>query len=375
MITINNKQYEYIENITIYDFIRKHNIFMPYFDETKYQNIKYDISYVEIEDIENVVDSKKTILEDNMNIYTTSKKVHDFLYNMVKNKKIELKEQSYQNITLNEDDYNILLCQPECYFECLEKYKDKGFNDIISTKLGHMIACVEMCNTIIERSIDKYDTGYSKPLVIMLQSIIELPEKYQLNIKPASEILSQLIKNFYKEKLRINKNINIIYVTKSVICLITHDARKLQYESYIDNIVEMNYFDVSNNKNSFDGKISKALYKEECPNIDVSMNFNIIFKLLQQMGFKENSLEISTNEYGKEIISGYNDMELKCLFTDKFLTGEEIESLGYDFIMITTRKQTMYINTDEGYLNDYNLNHIYRHILIKPGYSDVLKRK
>ena len=375
MITINNKQYEYIENITIYDYIRMHNIFMPYFDETKYQNIKYDISYVEIIGFDKVVNSKETILEDNMNIYTTSKKVHDFLYSRVKNKKVELKEQSYQNITLNENKYNILLCQPECYFECLEKYKNKGFNDIISTKLGHMIACIEMCNTIIERAIEKYDTGTSIPLVIMLQSIIDLPEKYQLNIKPASEILSQLIKNFYKEKLKINKKINITYVTKSVICLITHDARKLQYESYIDNIVELNYFDVTNNKNVFDGKVSKTLYKEECPNIDVSMNFNIIFKLLQQMGFKENSLEISTNDYGKEIISGYKDMELKCLFTDKFLTVDEIENLGYDFIMITTRKQTMYINTDEGYLNDYNLNKIYRHILIKPGYSDILKRK
>ena len=375
MITINYNEYQYIENITVYDFIRKHNIFMPYFDENRYQNIKYDISYVEIEGIEKVVNSKKIMLEDGMIIYTTSKKVHDFLYNRVKTKKVELKEQSYKTITLNEDDYNILLCQPECYYECLEKYKDKGFNDIISTKLGHMIACVEMCHTIMERAIVKYDTGTSVPLVMMMQSIIDLPKEYRLDIKPASEILSQLIKNFYKEKLKINKKINIVYVTRSVICLITHESRKLQYESYIDDIVELNYFNVTNSNKVFDGKFSKVLYKEECPNIDVSMNFNIVFKLLQQMGFKESSLEISTNEYGKEIISGYKDMSLRCLFTDKFLTVEEIESLGYDFIMIITRKQTMFLNSDEGYLNDYNLNQIYRHILNKPGYSDVLKRK
>ena len=374
MITINNKQYEFIENITLYEFIRMHKIFMPYFNETLYKNIKYDISYVELEGSKDVVNSKETYLEDNMIIYTNSKKVHTFLYNLVKEKKIELKEQSYQSITLNEDEYNILLCQPECYIECLEKYKDKGFNDIISTKLGHMIACVEMCNTIMERAIHKYDTGVRKPLVMMLQSIIDLPQKYQLNIKPASEILSQLIKNFYKEKLHINKKINIVYVTKSVICLITHEARNLQYNSYIDNIVELDYFDVTNNSNCFDETISKTLYKEKCPNIDVSMNFNIVFKILQQMGFKENSLEISTTSYGKEIISGYKDMKLKCLFTEHFLTVEEIEELGYDFIMITTRKQTMYINSDEGYLTDYNLNKIYKNILIRPGYSDILKR-
>lgn len=375
MITINYNEYQYIENITVYDFIRKHNIFMPYFDENRYQNIRYDISYVEIEGIEKVVNSKKIMLEDGMIIYTTSKKVHDFLYNRVKTKKVELKEQSYKTITLNEDDYNILLCQPECYYECLEKYKDKGFNDIISTKLGHMIACIEMCHTIMERAIVKYDTGTSVPLVMMMQSIIDLPKEYRLDIKPASEILSQLIKNFYKEKLKINKKINIVYVTRSVICLITHESRKLQYESYIDDIVELNYFNVINSNKVFDGKFSKVLYKEECPNIDVSMNFNIVFKILQQMEFKESSLEISTTEYGKEIISGYKDMSLRCLFTDKFLTVEEIETLGYDFIMITTRKQTMFLNSDEGYLNDYNLNQIYRHILNKPGYSDVLKRK
>ena len=68
-------------------------------------------------------------------------------------------------------------------------------------------------------------------------------------------------------------------------------------------------------------------------------------------------------------------MSLRCLFTDKFLTVEEIETLGYDFIMIITRKQTMFLNSDEGYLNDYNLNQIYCHILNKPGYSDVLRRK
>ena len=67
-------------------------------------------------------------------------------------------------------------------------------------------------------------------------------------------------------------------------------------------------------------------------------------------------------------------MKLKCLFTEHFLTVEEIEQLGYDFIMITTRKQTMYINSDEGYLTDYNLNKIYKNILIRPGYSDILKR-
>ena len=60
--TINNNEYQYIENTTVYQFIRKHNIFMPYFDENKYQNIKYDISYVEIVGYEKVVNSKETML-------------------------------------------------------------------------------------------------------------------------------------------------------------------------------------------------------------------------------------------------------------------------------------------------------------------------
>lgn len=374
MIYINNKSYDYIENITIYEFIQKHDIFLPSFDENKYDNIKHDISYVEIIGFEDVVNSKTTIIEDEMTIFTNSTKVHSYLYNLVKEKKSELKEQCYQEITLNEDEYNILLCQPECYEDCLSIYKERGFNDIISTKLGHMIVGCELCHNIINLSIKKYDKKKYKPLVVMLQSIIDLPSEYQFDIKPASEIVSQLIKNYYKEKLHIKKKINIIYVTRSVICLITHNARKMQYESYIDNIVEANYFTVTNNKDCFDGLFSNMIYKDNKTNLNVSINYNVIFKNLNQMGFKERSIEISTTEYGKEVVASYDALNLSFLFTDHFLTTEEIDKLNYDVIVITTRKQTMYANTDEGYLTDYNLNQIYRHVLIRPGYSSIFKR-
>lgn len=374
MIYINDKAYDFVENNTIYEFIRNNNIFLPYFNEEKYNEIKYDISYVEVKGYEQIINSKEQELIDGMEIYTNSTMVHTYLYNLVKEKKDELKKQCHQTISLNKNDYNILLCQPECYDICLEKYKDKGFNDIISTKLGHMIASTEICQSILELAKKKYDKEAYDPMVIMIQSIIDLPSRYQYNIKPAGEIMAQLIKNFFKEKLHINKNINIIYVTKSVICLITQETRKLQYETYIDNIVEVNHFDVVSSDNCYDGLFSKTLYKQDTTNLNVSLNYNVFFKILNQMGFKEESIEISTTSYGKEVIANYEGMEISCLFTDHFLTTEEIDNLEYDVIIITTRKQTMYVNSDDGYLADYNLNQIYRKLLVKPGYSNICRR-
>ncbi len=374
MVYVNNKSYEFIENCTIYEFIKANKIFLPSFDESIYKNIKYDISYVELEGTIDVINSKEIKLEDEMNIYTNSSKVHTYLYDLVKDKKDELKNQCYQQISLNPDEYNILLCQPECYETCLEQYKDKGFNDIVSTKLGHMIVSTEICQSILELAVKKYDKKPYDPIVIMLQSIIDLPTKYQFNIKPAGEIIAQLIKNYYKEILHIKKKINIIYVTKSVICLITHDARKLQYSSFIDNIVEVNHFDVIPNQNCFDGLISKAMYVEDCTDLSTSGNYNVVFNILKQMDFQELAMEISTVDYGKEVLATYEGMILKFLFTDRFLTASEIEELKYDAILITTRKQTMYVNADAGYLTDYNLNQIYRKVLIRPGYSNIFKR-
>lgn len=372
MVSINDQLYEYVDNITIFDFIRLHDIFLPTLDDSNSSLI--NLSCVEVKGIEDVVDAKATYLEDEMIIHTNTQKVYSYLHDVITSNKEALKRTSYKKIVLNPNEYNILLCQPECYLTCLKLYKNVGFNDIVSTKLGHMIISTEICQKILDSAVKKYDHLPYDTTVIMLQSIIELPKKYQINIKPACEISAQLIKNYYQEILHIKKKINIIYVTKSVIGLITHYGRIIQYGSFIDNIVFLDYFDVEKQDNSYDGLITKAMYIDNSTNLCTSSNYNVIFKMLNQMDFKEQSIEISTIDYGKEVIATYEGMVLKFLFTDLFLTTSEIEQLDYDAILIKTSKQTMHINQDDGYLLDYNLNYIYRKLLVRPGYKNIFKR-
>lgn len=371
---VNDIEYQLTFEKTIFEFLRDNKIFLPSCDETLDSPLEIDLSYVELGGVDAVVNAKKTLIEDGMSIYTNSRKVHTYLYNLIKEKKAEIKKQYYKNIILNPDEYNILLCQPECYASCMEKYKDSGFNDIISTKIAQMIVGVEISHELLNIATKKLDNIKKNPVVIMLQSIMELPKDIQFDIKPSEEALAQLIKGYYKHNLKIDKKINIIYVTKSIIGLVTHHTKQQQYKSLIDLVVYNNNFDVENIGSHFDKRVSCDIYKEDSINLNVSCNYNVFFQLLKQMGFIEETLEVSTTDLGKELISGYKGFNLSFLITDKFLTKEEVLNLSYDFIVITTRKQTLIANNDEGFLNDYNLNQIYRKVLVHPAHSNIFKR-
>lgn len=372
--TVNNIEYQIDCEKSIFEFLRENKIFLPSCDENLDSKLEIDLAYVEIEGIDEVVNAKKILIEEGMSIFTKSKKVHTYLYNLFKEKKIEIKQQYYKKIVLNPNEYNILLCQPECYNNCVDKYQNMGFNDIISTKIAQMLVAVEISNELLNIITKKLNNEKHYPTVLMLQSILNLSNDLQFDIKPSEEILAQLIKGYYKHHLKINKKINIIYVTKSIIGLITHNFKILQYNSLIDDVVYNNNFEVESIENQLDNKISQSLYKVDSINLNTSCNYNALYLLLKQMGFSEETLEVSTTELGKELISGYKGFNLSILITDKFLTDEQIRNLEYDFIVITTRKQTIIANDDEGFLNDYNLNQLYRKILIRPAYSNIFKR-
>lgn len=104
------------------------------------------------------------------------------------------------------------------------------------------------------------------------------------------------------------------------------------------------------------------------------VTISTIFKNLRQMGLKEESLEVFTNKLGKEIVLTYHGFKLTILFTELFLTKEEIKELSYDLIWITYKDFSMHINNEEGFLGEYNLNRLYKNVLVYPGYSNLFRR-
>lgn len=371
--TINKKIYETDESLTVYDFINKSNLFLPVLDNEN-EKLLYELCYIEQEGNNSLVNARTTYISDGDIFYTNSKKVYDYLNEIININNSELKNNLYKEVSISRDHYNILLCEAECYDECLTLYKDFGFNDIISDKFAQMILFIEMTHQLLLKTSKKMDQKSKTPLVVLQQNIIKYPKKYRLNLKSADEIAAELIKNYYKETLKIDKPINIIYVTNSLSCLVSHLFKNKEYEPLIDDVVMMNNFEITNLKSDvIDFKVSKAIYiKEE--RLNQSCNYNSIFKILHQMGFIEESLDIYTTEYGKTLVVKYKGLELKFLFTDKYLTIDELVNSKYDFILVTTKKGTSTPNSDEGILTDYNVNQIYKKFIIHPGNKNMFKR-
>ena len=80
-VYINHKEYEFIEEMSIFEFIRYHQIFLPSFDEKLNDYNKEELCYVEIEEQSQLVNAKEITVLDGMSIITNSKKVYSYLYN------------------------------------------------------------------------------------------------------------------------------------------------------------------------------------------------------------------------------------------------------------------------------------------------------
>ncbi|MBS5853528.1 MAG: hypothetical protein ACLUG4_04175 [Bacilli bacterium] len=373
-VYINHKEYEFIEEMSIFEFIRYHQIFLPSFDEKLNDYNKEELCYVEIEEQSQLVNAKEITVLDGMSIITNSKKVYSYLYNFLKMKSDDLKEKCKHTIDLRESDYNILLCSPECYDSCLNIYKEKGFNDIISLKLFQMVEFTELTHELVKRIADKLDQHNNNKLLVVEPQIITPFKKITLNLKPSEEIAAQLIKTYYKEILKIETNINILYVTTNMKEVICHHSKSNLYVSMLDDIVFFDNLEVMANWKCFDGIISREIYKKIPESLHISCDYTTIFKNLRQMGLKEESLEVFTNKLGKEIVAMYQGFKLTILFTEFFLTKEEIKELSYDLIWITYKDFSMHINSEEGILGEYNLNRLYKNVLVYPGYSNLFRR-
>ena len=369
MIWINDKSYEFINNMTIFTFLKDHKIFLPALNDdlSKTDN---ELCMVEIENQRELVNAKTTYLEDEMIIHTNSQKVYDYLNEYIYN---PLKASTDPSLEINANDYNILLCDEELYDECLLKYKNTYFNDIVTTQMGKMIFLVEASNQMMLHIEKNLQNKKHSNLVISDYSIIRYPKSLQVNLKEPEEILAQLIKNYYKVALKITKEIKIVYITNKKEKLISSYAKNIQYKSFIDYIV--NYDDFILNESfevSYDGLISKALYFRPIDKKNIC--YQDFFNIFKDMGFKEKSFSIVTNEDAKEVVATYQGFTVKCLFTTKFLSPSKIQKTDYDFIFIISTNDLTIISKEKNILKDDNLNKIYRKILIKPNSSDLFRR-
>ena len=112
-VYINHKEYEFIEEMSIFEYIRQYQIFLPSLDEKLDEYDKEELCYVEIEEQSQLVNAKETMVLDEMHILTNSKKVYSYLHDFLKVRSDHLKEKLNHIIDLKQSDYNILLCSPE----------------------------------------------------------------------------------------------------------------------------------------------------------------------------------------------------------------------------------------------------------------------
>ncbi len=366
-VVVNDKAYEYAGEMTIFAFLQKNDIFIPS-NKSLTNDYIDEFCYVEIKDEQKLINAKTNMLVDGMIIYTNSKKVYDYLYNYINSSTTNFE---VEQITLDTTDYNILLCDEELYDSCIEKFTNTAFNDIINLRIGKMIYLVEIAHQIMLYLSEKLEKKILPKMIVNKCELINYPKKNQLNLKSEAEILAKLIKTYYKKHLHIEQNINIIYVTSSKDIYLSSQVNQSSFENDIDKTCYYSSMVINDDIPCLDQKITNSIYIKKTSN-DIKCNYKDLFKILNAMGIKEKTLEISNSDEGKVIILTYEKVVLKILFTSFFLTMTEIEALDCDIIFITSFDNEY--NGIVDIMTDYNLNYIYKKILLYPSSSDIFRR-
>lgn len=362
--SINNKKYSTDEEISIYDFLVNNKIIYRLPDE---------LCFVEVLGYDELVNAKEVNLFEDAVIKTNSKKVYNYIHNNINCK--NLIDKYYRHITLDPNQYNILLCEADYYSECVEKYKDFGFNDILNDKFAQMIYIIEMTHQLLNRVSKRIDSTTRTPLLVSPRGLVKYSKKYNIDLRPIDEIAAELIKNHFKNELKIEKEIRIVYITSSISHVINYNFNTKDYNKLTDDLVLMDNFDIDSlNINSLDNKVTNHIYIKENKNFNQSCNYNGIFMILHQMGFVQEELDISTTDLGKKVIIGFKDLDLSFIFTNRYITEKEIKKSECDMILVSTKKTTLSPGNEEEILSDYNINQIYRRIIVKPGNKEMFRR-
>lgn len=371
-VTVNQKVYEIEDTgtpIVLLDFLVKEGIFA--FSNVELLDV-YDYIMVEIESYDDLMNAREVILEDGQVIYTLSNKVITY-YNQLWAS--NLKISSTDTLELNENNYHILICDPQIYQECLTLYKDKGFQDIINLKFAEMIYYLEVSHQLLLDKSKKLDLSHQNPLWVVKHNLINYSSDRLVNIKSPEEIAAILIREYYQRILHIEKNIHITYITNSYLSYETVKYQILMSDSLLDQVVFMNQFGVIGNGSSYNGCVSKEIYLKDTIEMDISYNAMIVFQLFEQMGFKAESFETSMDQNLLWISANYKEVTFHACISSKFLSMEELSTLvDVDFIFIADHFPNLQYQKMTAFLDDYNVNHIYKKFLLYPGYSIICRR-
>lgn len=355
---INHIEYEIEEtNIKLVDFLKNNNVLFN----------NNNVCKVEIENKNELKNYDEIIIEDGMSLLTISDKIIDNL-NL---KMHSLNKPNLQDeIILMENNYNILLCDSDIYEACLKLYSNTGFNDIINIKFASMIECVEKANEMLNKKANELENMPKKTIVYSKMNVLNCGNAYNSLVLSDCDIAATLIKKYYKKICNIKNEINIIYITSSIYKYINNSIN----ESKVNNTVLFNYVNLAEKENKLNNIISKAIYVKKSFDFTVKCSFIGYIKLFRQMKLKENRIEsISLNEMSKKITGYYQGINIVGLISKQFPSIDEVSQYDYIYILDDTENLD-YVN-EEDYLNDYNINMIYKMFLDKPGNQILMRKK
>lgn len=263
----------------------------------------------------------------------------------------------------------MLLCDSDIYEESLKLYSNCGFDDIINIKFASMIEFVERANEMLIKKTNELDGISQKPIVYSKLNIINYNNTLNTKILSDYDIATVLINNYYKKICNIEKNINIIYITNS---LYKHLNNTIN-ETRVNQTVLFNNVKLIETENKCKNLINNAIYLKESFDYTTNCSFIGYIKLFKQMGLKENRLEaISLDDNAKKITGVYQKINIVGLVTKVFPKLEEVTKYDYIYVLDDTEKLD-YVNESE-YLNDYNMNEIYKKVLDKPGNKFLMRK-
>ena len=313
---------------------------IEFLKNNKLSFINNNLLKVEIENNEQLQNIKDVIIEDGMSLLTISDKIIDKLNSEIQTISKQVQQDEFK---LSETCYNVLLCDSDIYEESLNEMLIKKTNEL--------------------------DGISQKPIVYSKLNIINYNNTLNTKILSDYDIATILINNYYKKICNIEKNINIIYITNS---LYKHLNNTIN-ETRVNQIVLFNNVKLIETENKCKNLINKAIYLKESFDYTTNCSFIGYIKLFKQMGLKENRLEaISLDDNAKKITGVYQKINIVGLVTKVFPKLEEVTKYDYIYVLDDTEKLD-YVNESE-YLNDYNMNEIYKKVLDKPGNKFLMRK-
>lgn len=371
-VTVNQKVYQIDDietSIVVLDFLVEEEIFIINKDSfLDWQNY----ARIEIEGYDDLVNPKDVVLEDGQVIYTLSHKVIAYLNELVVSNTLCC---SMDTIELSDQNYHILICDPQIYEENLISYKDKGFQDIINLKFAEMIYYLEVSHQLLLGKSQKLNHPNPISSWVVKHNLLNYPLDRLIDVKSPEEIAAILIKEYYQKILHIEKNIHITYITNSHIPYVTIKSQN-KMDSFIDQVVLMNQVEIVGNGSSYDGSISKEIYTKETLEMNISYDAMIVFQLFEQMGFKSESFETTMDKNILKICATYKEVSFQICISPRFLSTEELDAFtDVDFIFIVDNHENLQYKKMTAFLDDYNVNRIYKKFLLYPSYSTICRRQ